>query len=130
MPLVRHLREAGTGGEYMSAVTLILLGSARILDPNARSSLVLYLLSLRFPGLWLSLVFLIGAVHLIALCLRPTFRRIVVRKACSVVGQVIFLGLTIQVILSGNIGAVIWLGQIVVYLTFAIQRPRITYLLL
>ena len=128
MPLIRQLREAGTGGEFLSAVTLILLGCAHLLDPNTTSSLVLYLLSLKFPGLWLGLVLLLGVVHLIALCLRPTLRWIVVRKWCSVVGLVVFLGLTAQVAMAGNIGATIWLGQIALYLAFAILRPRHSYL--
>ena len=130
MPLIRQLREAGTGGEFLSAITLILLGGAHILDPQTTSSLVLYLLSLKFPGLWLSVVFLLGAIHLIALCLRSTLRWIVIRKACSVVGLVVYLGLASQVAMAGNIGATIWLGQIALYLSFAIQRPRHTYLAL
>jgi hypothetical protein len=127
MPLIRHLREAGTGGEYMSAVTLITLGLATVFDPHAQSSLVLFLLSLKFPGLWLTLVFLLGAVHLIALSVWPRFWWIVVRKFCSVCGLIPWLVITWQVHRAGNIGATIWLGQIVLYLALAITRPKWTY---
>jgi len=126
MPLARHLREAGTGGEYMSAVTLILLGLAAVLHLSP-SSIVLYLLSLKFPGLWLGLVFLIGAIHLIALSFWPYFHWVVIRKVCSLCGVIPWLVITWQVFQAGNAGATIWIGQITVFLLMAIFRPLRTY---
>jgi hypothetical protein len=126
-PIVANLREASTGGEFIGAVTLMLLAVAKVADPSTQSSIVLFLLTLKFPGLWFSLLFLLGGTHLF--CLFFPYRRpwLIWRKVCSIVGGVLYLELTWEVYKAGSHTGVIWLGLPTVLLAVAVaRRPRAT----
>jgi hypothetical protein len=118
-----NIREGSAGFEFFSAVTLLLLAGASAIDPHPSASVVVLLLSLSFPGMWLSLVFLLGCVHLFALTRWAVMPWIAIRKACSAIGVAIYCGLMTDVLHARpNVGAAIWLGTIVVFLSVAILR--------
>lgn len=118
-----NMREGSAGFEVFSAVTLMLLALASVLDQHATTSLVVVLLSLSYPGIWLGLIFVMGVLHLFALTRWSVMPWIAIRKVCSVVGMAIYCGLIADVLrVRPNVGAVIWLGTIVVFLSVAIFR--------
>lgn len=118
-----NVREGSTGIEIFSAVTLLLLALAKLFDLNTQASIVVLLLSGQFPGLWLSLIFILGLLHLFALTRWSIMPWIAIRKFCSAVGLAVYVGLIWDVFqVRPNVGAVIWLGLIVVFLVVAIAR--------
>jgi hypothetical protein len=123
-PLRVNLREGSTGVEFFSAVTLILLALATVLDPRTQSSIVVLLLSLSFPGVWLALVFAVGVLHLIALAHWAVVPWIVIRKVCSALGLAIYASLVVDLTQRGQLGGTIWLGTIMLLLIVAILRRR------
>lgn len=124
-----RVREGSSGIEIFSAVTLLLLALAKVFDPAPTGSVVVLLLSLQFPGLWLSLVFILGVVHLYALMEYSVMPWIAVRKVCSSVGLAVYVGIIADVLtVRPNVGALIWLGLIVMFLIVAILRRIYTVL--
>jgi hypothetical protein len=122
-PLITNLREGSAGFEFLSAITLLLLALVNVLSTAPTSSVVLFLLRLAFPGPWLTVVIAPGLLHLFALTRWSVYPWILVRKVCSVIGLSIYAGLLWDLYHQGpQVGGMIWMGTIGLFLVVAILR--------
>lgn len=122
--LAQHMRDASVGAEVFSAVTLITLVISYLLGFSSRSSVIYRAIFDSAPLVWSTLLLAIGVSHLLAFLFPSVLPFIAVRKVCSVVGFVAWVGLLYGLITAGSLAGVLIVAPCLVLLFVAITRRR------
>lgn len=122
--LLANLREASTGGEFLSALTFIGLAVAQFTSTPANTSFLVLLFGAKFALPVIVALLLLAFAHLVCLMLDARMPMVAFRKLLSFGGMLIWGSLTTDLVRRGQYGGMIIFFGLALLLWIAVWRGR------